>query len=150
MSSQSLASRVNSIGNYKLQKFQLGKGSFARVELATHVILNRFFSHFRFDFPHFSSCYLAASFCRKVALKITVKSDLKEGYVQRNLHREAEILSRVSGQSTISGHANVLRLLEIIDCGSLYCLVLEYIDGGTLYEHLQGRGMATNVVCKAI
>ena len=58
----SLSSRLISVGNYQLQQVKLGQGSFARVELARHVLLNT-----------------------PVALKIISTNEIKDPYVYHNL-----------------------------------------------------------------
>ena len=54
--------RLVSIGNYRLHEVHLGSGSFATVELARHALIRRY-----------------------VALKLTVKKDITDSYVERNL-----------------------------------------------------------------
>ena len=95
----SLSSRLISVGNYQLQQVKLGQGSFARVELARHVLLNT-----------------------PVALKIISTNEIKDPYVYHNLHREAAVLSKLS-------HPNIVKLIEICVSTDIYCLVLEYAPG---------------------
>ena len=101
---------IVSIGNYLLDHTSLGKGTFAKVELATHTLLDR-----------------------KVALKIIIKSKIKDPYMAKNLTREASLLCRLN-------HPNIVKLLEVCRATDLYCLVLEFVPGGTLFEHIQSRG----------
>jgi serine/threonine protein kinase len=91
--------RLISLGNYHLQKVQLGQGSFARVELARHILINT-----------------------PVALKIISTNAIKDPYVYHNLNREAAILSKLN-------HPNIVRLIEICVSTDIYCLVLEYEPG---------------------
>ena len=102
--------KLVSVGNYKLDGQRLGKGTFARVELGTHMLLNK-----------------------KVALKVIVKSKIRDPYLARNLTREASILCRLN-------HPNIIKLLEVCRATDLYCLVLEYLPGGTLFELIQKTG----------
>ena len=95
--SQSL--RLVSLGNYHLQNVRLGKGSFAKVELARHVLVDA-----------------------SVALKIISMKEIKDPYVFNNLHREASILSKLS-------HPNIVGLIEICVSSDIYCLVLEFVPG---------------------
>lgn len=99
-----------SMGNYKLEPVNLGKGTFATVELATHVVLQQ-----------------------RVALKIVVKSQIRDPYLKKNLHREAGILSRLR-------HPNIVKLVEVCNSTDIFCLALEYISGGTLFDYMQKRG----------
>ena len=87
------------IGNYKLGNVTLGKGSFASVRLAEHLLLGS-----------------------EVALKITDTSRIQDPYIRANLHREAAILTRLS-------HPNVVKLMEICSTRRFHCLVLEYVPG---------------------
>ncbi len=116
--------KLASIGNYRLCSKNLGKGTFAKVELATHTI-----------------------FRKEVALKIIIKSEIKDPYLRKHLYREAEILGRLS-------HPNVVRLVEICKTTDVYCLVMEYVSGGTLFEYVQSRGRLpeeeAGVLCKQL
>ncbi|XP_037076772.1 serine/threonine-protein kinase NIM1-like [Pollicipes pollicipes] len=94
--------KLQALGRYRLNGEILGKGNFARVELATHSVLNA-----------------------KVAIKIIDVDKVKEDYVRRNLGREVKVLSRLL-------HPNIVRLYETIMSGHLYCLVMEYAPGGDL------------------
>ncbi len=102
-----------SIGNYRLSHRNLGKGTFAKVELASHTILGA-----------------------EVALKITFKSDLaaRDPYMAKHLYRECNLLARVRG------HPNIVKLLEVCDSTEVHCLVLERIRGGTLFDLIKDRG----------
>ncbi len=74
-------------------------GGFARVELATHVLVKA-----------------------PVALKITPRDELKDPFVAMNIEREYRILSTLN-------HPNIIKLLEVCCADSLYCLVFEYVAG---------------------
>jgi serine/threonine protein kinase len=74
-------------------------GSFAKVQLATHVVVKA-----------------------QVALKMIFKGDIKDPYVAKNLEREYRILSMLS-------HPNIIQLLEVCNTKSLYVLALEYVSG---------------------
>ena len=56
---------LSSIGNYKLTPTTLGKGSFSKVVLANHIILNK-----------------------QVALKVVTLHKIYDPYVSKNLKRE--------------------------------------------------------------
>jgi len=102
---------LTSIGNYHLSGHTLGEGTFARVELAKHVLLDA-----------------------EVALKITIKSEIDaDGYQRKHLHREASLLGSLA-------HPNVVRLFEICNSANIYCLALEYVSGGTLFDRVKDRG----------
>ena len=58
---------------------RLGEGSFSKVQLAKHLILGK-----------------------EVALKMIKLDKIKDPYVRKNLHREAEILSQLSHPNIIS------------------------------------------------
>ena len=75
--------RLAAIGNYQLSQVVLGEGSYSKVVLANHVVLNK-----------------------KVALKVMTISQIQEPYVKKNLSREATILSRLN-------HPRVVPLLEV-------------------------------------
>jgi len=102
---------LKQIGNYKIGDVTLGKGSFARVKIAEHVLLSS-----------------------EVALKIMDTSRIKDDYILKNLQREATILGQLS-------HPNVVKLLEICTTSKVVCLALQYIPGAkTLAEILAANG----------
>ena len=101
--------RLAAIGNYQLSSLVLGKGSFSRVEMANHVILNK-----------------------KVALKVLTLSKIKDPYVLRNLQREANIMSRLN-------HPRVVALFEVCSSKDFFCLALDYFPGGNLCDLVQNH-----------
>ena len=105
-SNQSLVS----IGNYVLSSLTIGEGSFSKVKVARHKVLQK-----------------------NVAIKIIKKSSIKDPYISKNLEREAKILSNLY-------HKNVVRLFEIANCDGFYCLIMEYFPGGSLCDFVQSRG----------
>ena len=94
----------SSIGNYKLTPTTLGKGSFSKVVLANHVILNK-----------------------QVALKVVTLHKIKDPYVSKNLKREPAIMANLS-------HPNIVSLHEVVSVGDFYCLVLDFYPGGNLCD----------------
>ena len=97
------------IGNYIVGK-TLGEGAFAKVKSATHAITG---TH--------------------VAMKIINKTKIKDPYVLRNLHREADLMRRLR-------HRHVIRLYEIIETERLFCLVTESADGGEVGARSSNNG----------
>ena len=94
--------RLSHIGNYGLTTTTLGKGSFSKVVLADHVILNK-----------------------QVALKVVTISKIKDPYVWKTLKREAAIMTKLN-------HPNIVTLHEVVSAGDFYCLVLDFYSGGNL------------------
>ncbi|XP_063691162.1 MAP/microtubule affinity-regulating kinase 3-like isoform X3 [Bolinopsis microptera] len=101
------------IGRYALCNKTLGKGNFARVELAAHTLISN-----------------------KVAVKIIDMNNIKDDYVRRNLFREARLLRRLS-------HPNIIKLFETIkyttQSHTLYCLVMELAEGGELLTFVKNN-----------
>ena len=95
---------LSSIGNYKLTPTTLGKGSFSKVVLANHVILNK-----------------------QVALKVVTLHKIKDPYVSKNLKREPAIMEKLN-------HPNLVSLHEVISVDDFYCLVLDFYPGGNLCD----------------
>jgi len=83
---------------------RLGEGSFSKVELAKHAILNT-----------------------KVALKIIKLADVEDPYVMKNLKREALVMSKLS-------HPNVVHLHEVCSHREFFCLAMDFYPGGTLCD----------------
>ena len=72
---------LSSIGNYKLTPTTLGKGSFSKVVLANHIILNK-----------------------QVALKVVTLRKIKDPYVSKNLKRESAIMEKLNHPTIVSLH----------------------------------------------
>ncbi|XP_061168064.1 uncharacterized protein LOC133177003 isoform X3 [Saccostrea echinata] len=102
-----MGKKIQCLGRYVMDCQTLGKGSFARVELATHSV---------------TGC--------KVAIKIIDTRKIKEEYSRQNLHREARILAQLR-------HPNIIRLYETLKATTLYCLVLECALGGDLMTFIR-------------
>ncbi|XP_048760565.2 hormonally up-regulated neu tumor-associated kinase homolog isoform X1 [Ostrea edulis] len=102
-----MGKKIQCLGRYVMDCQTLGKGSFARVELATHGV---------------TGC--------KVAIKIIDTRKIKDEYCRQNLHREARILAQLR-------HPNIIRLYETLKATTLYCLVLEGALGGDLMTFIR-------------
>ena len=89
--------KLSSIANYKLTGKIIGKGAFAKVEIATHSVLNR-----------------------NVALKITETNKKLDPYMLKNLKREAHILAKLN-------HPNIVQLYEICFGSGFYFPALQYL-----------------------
>ena len=100
------------IPGYELQK-ELGVGGMATVYLARQTSLDR-----------------------KVAIKV-MRTSLREGddgeRTEKRFLREGRMLARLS-------HKNVCGIYDIAKVGSVAYIAMEYIEGGTLGDHLR-RGM---------
>merc|ERR1711954_347705 len=94
--------RLSSIGNYKLSRDTIGRGSFSRVVLANHIVLNK-----------------------NVALKVISLDKIKDPYVRKNLFREAKLMEVLS-------HPNVVPLHEVCFADTFYCLSMDLYEGGCL------------------
>lgn len=116
-----MGKKIQCIGRYVMDGVTLGKGNFAKVELATHGV---------------TGC--------KVAIKIMDTRKIKEDYTRNNLHREARILGQIR-------HPNIIRLYETLKATTLYCLVLEYASGGDLLAFIksqkEGRLLESSARC---
>lgn len=101
---------TRSVGGYDLRQ-RLGRGGMGVVDLA----------HDRSGRP--------------VALKRLVLhgSALELAQARKRVRREAEALARLD-------HPAIVRLLEVIDDGDEIVLVMPYLSGGTLADHVRARG----------
>ncbi|KAI8376998.1 kinase-like domain-containing protein [Blakeslea trispora] len=104
--------RRKDVGDYWLGK-TLGRGSSGRVKIGIHKITGE-----------------------KVAIKIISKSHLAaNASVEKAVKREIAVMKLIS-------HPNIMSLLDVIDLSdspNLY-LILEYVQGGELFEHLVSQG----------
>ncbi|ORZ08328.1 kinase-like domain-containing protein [Absidia repens] len=107
--------RRKEIGDYWLGK-TLGKGSSGRVKLGVHKDTGQ-----------------------KVAVKIISKSHLhSNASVERSVKREIAVMKLIK-------HPNIINFIDVIDlpdATNLY-LILEYIEGGELFEYLISCGKLT-------
>ena len=97
----------------------LGKGCFAFVNKSRHSIIKR-----------------------DVALKVMNKNKIKDEYVSRNYHREAEILSQLR-------HPNIVRLVEVLECKDFFCIAMELCSNGSLLEVLNDHGRLGEVMTRS-
>ena len=72
---------------------------------------------------------------RKVALKVLNADQRLDDEARERLLREARALSRLD-------HPNICRIHDYIDSGDVDLLVLEYIDGRTLNDAIEGEAMS--------
>ncbi|ORX51587.1 Pkinase-domain-containing protein, partial [Hesseltinella vesiculosa] len=107
--------RRKEIGDYWLGR-TLGKGSSGRVKLGVHKVTGE-----------------------KVAVKIISKEHLQSNSsVEKSVKREIAVMKLIK-------HPSIMRLIDVIDLSdatNLY-LILEYIEGGELFEYLISRGRLT-------
>eukprot|EP00927_Polykrikos_kofoidii_P078066 TRINITY_DN74946_c0_g1_i1.p1 TRINITY_DN74946_c0_g1~~TRINITY_DN74946_c0_g1_i1.p1 ORF type:complete len:510 (-),score=89.10 TRINITY_DN74946_c0_g1_i1:155-1684(-) len=94
------------IGNYKLLSSTLGVGTFGKVKLAEHVQTQQ-----------------------KVAIKIINRRKMEQMNMHEKIRREINILQFMK-------HPHVIRLYELVDSPSDIFMVLEYVSGGELFDHI--------------
>lgn len=100
----------------------LGKGSFGRVLLCTHLLTSK-----------------------PVAIKQIDKSQLKTPIAEKRLLQEIQFLKRLD-------HPNVIKLLEVFESDLSIFLVTEYISHGNLYTLLktQKKGRVCEATARAL
>lgn len=96
------------IGKYRLLK-TIGKGNFAKVKLARHVLTNR-----------------------EVAIKVIDKKTMNQTSLNK-LFREVRIMKLLH-------HPNVVQLFEVIETDRTLHLVMEYANGGEVFDYLVAHG----------
>ncbi|CAK82168.1 unnamed protein product (macronuclear) [Paramecium tetraurelia] len=84
----------------------LGQGTFGKVKLATHILTGE-----------------------KVAIKILEKQKISDQSDIERVTREIQILKKVR-------HPNLVQLYEIIETPKQLFLVMEYVNGGELFDYI--------------
>lgn len=84
----------------------IGKGTFSKVSLATHLPTHQ-----------------------PVAIKILQKDKIKDKIDKERIDREISILKQTS-------HPNISQLYEIVSTKNNFYLVMEYINGGDLFDYI--------------
>ncbi|CAM9662416.1 unnamed protein product, partial [Discosporangium mesarthrocarpum] len=98
------------IGHYRLLT-TLGIGAFGKVKpVAQHTITGR-----------------------KVAVKIINKLRIKSLDMMDKVRREIHILKMCS-------HPHIIRLYQVMDTPSDIFVVMEYVSGGELFDHIVSKG----------
>ncbi|KAG5499072.1 hypothetical protein GH5_03774 [Leishmania sp. Ghana 2012 LV757] len=88
----------------------IGRGSFGKVKKGRHVHTGEY-----------------------VAIKILNRQKLKSANMDKKVHREIEILQLFS-------HPNICRLYEVISTPTDMYLIMEYVEGGELYDYIVQKG----------
>jgi serine/threonine protein kinase len=102
--------KQNKIGNFLLGG-DIGKGSFGKVKLATHINTGQ-----------------------TVAVKIMNKAKILQQGMQQKVEHEIQILRN------LGRHPNIAPLYDVVDSPTDTYLVLENLGGGELYDYLAERG----------
>ena len=147
--------RLVQIGNYRLERKNLGKGLLScNCQILADCIIDWFFS----IIGTFGNVELAIHrhFKTKVALKIIDKKVIKDAYSVANLDREPflmmdlnhpnvsrilsfqsfTVLSTYKPPSISKKYAQICRLIEVCKSTEIYVIVLEYIPGLSLLDNL--------------
>jgi serine/threonine protein kinase len=103
-----MTSKANTVGHYILEK-KIGHGAFAKVELATHELLNL-----------------------KVAIKIISRKKIS---VDVNF---ARCLNEINIYKELN-HKNVIKMFEVLRSVNYLYIVMEYASGGDLYTALNNK-----------
>lgn len=93
------------IGNYLLGKC-IGKGTFGKVKLGTHVVTDE-----------------------KVAIKILEKDRISDASDVERVAREIHVLKLLR-------HPNIIQMYEIIETPKQLYLIMEYASGGELFDYI--------------
>eukprot|EP00033_Pygsuia_biforma_P005655 GCRY01006246.1.p1 GENE.GCRY01006246.1~~GCRY01006246.1.p1 ORF type:complete len:301 (+),score=60.40 GCRY01006246.1:206-1108(+) len=88
----------------------VGEGSYGKVKKAVHVFTGEY-----------------------VAIKILEKERLLQGDEYQRVYREIDILKKLS-------HPNIVQLLDVVDTPKHLYVVMEYCDGGELFDYIVAQG----------
>ncbi|XP_058438208.1 MAP/microtubule affinity-regulating kinase 3 isoform X3 [Marmota monax] len=142
------------IGNYRLLK-TIGKGNFAKVKLARHILTGReFFSGHNIFCLYVVLRMEPGPHACQVAIKIIDKTQLNPTSLQKfsadttslyvvlriepgphacQLFREVRIMK-------ILNHPNIVKLFEVIETEKTLYLIMEYASGGEVFDYLVAHG----------
>uniref|UniRef100_A0A8D0GLU6 Microtubule affinity regulating kinase 2 n=1 Tax=Sphenodon punctatus TaxID=8508 RepID=A0A8D0GLU6_SPHPU len=115
--STSTADEQPHIGNYRLLK-TIGKGNFAKVKLARHVLTGK-------------ERGAASSYC--LALSDPPEPASSSLWLLFQLFREVRIMK-------VLNHPNIVKLFEVIETEKTLYLVMEYASGGEVFDYLVAHG----------
>ena len=107
-----MTSKSNTVGHYILER-KIGHGAFAKVELATHELLDL-----------------------KVAIKIISRKKIS---IDKNF---ARCLNEINIYKKLN-HPNVIHMFEVLRSVNYLYIVMEYAAGGDLYSVLNTKGRLT-------
>ncbi|XP_076407553.1 MAP/microtubule affinity-regulating kinase 3 isoform X6 [Peromyscus maniculatus bairdii] len=120
------------IGNYRLLK-TIGKGNFAKVKLARHILTGREWLVRGMKMLLYCSILSAILMqAYQVAIKIIDKTQLNPTSLQK-LFREVRIMK-------ILNHPNIVKLFEVIETEKTLYLIMEYASGGEVFDYLVAHG----------
>ena len=88
----------------------IGAGAFSKVRIAVHTVTNE-----------------------KVAVKIVNKDQIHNIKDLERVMREMHVLKNII-------HPNIIRMHEVVEKGSRLYLVLDFANGGELYNYIMGKG----------
>jgi serine/threonine-protein kinase SIK3 len=113
--------RLVRVGYYELEK-TIGKGNFAVVKLATHVVTN---TKVRDSAKCRPSRLISLVLFTQVAIKIIDKTKLDEENLKK-IFREIQIMSTLR-------HPHIIRLYQVMETDKMIYLVTEYASGGEIF-----------------
>ncbi len=99
---------------------ELGQGGMATVYLAEHVLLHK-----------------------RVAFKVLNDEFVRNKNIRARFLKEARDMAKMS-------HPNVVKVTDLIDAGDIVGIVMEYIEGESLKEHLERKTRLNHVEIKSI
>jgi serine/threonine protein kinase len=85
----------------------IGEGAFGQVTLSIHMLTGRY-----------------------VAIKAIKKSFMADDHSRAKVMQEVQILKNIR-------HSNIIRLFEVFESPSCFCLVMEYAGGGDLLQYVK-------------
>jgi len=112
---------LKQIGNWKLHEGSIGSGSYGVVRLAENL-----------NAPQ-----------GLVAIKLLQKKFI----IERKL--ESQLINEVSVLKQLSGHQNILQILDVIEDDKVIGIVTEYVDGGDLLHYIKSKKKTSRMSSKS-
>ncbi|KAB1251663.1 Serine/threonine-protein kinase MARK2 [Camelus dromedarius] len=122
------------IGNYRLLK-TIGKGNFAKVKLARHILTGKEVAVKIIDKTQLNSSSL-----QKLFREVRIMKVLNHPNIDAPVHVRARCVAPASSVTHGLAFSLTVKLFEVIETEKTLYLVMEYASGGEVFDYLVAHG----------